>query len=192
LLLFLLVFAGVTAYELRRRGLLTRETLDLYLEEGAEETADEKAFEIEPVGLAASVRAKRDELRGEAEGLRRLNKRLDAQRKELERQQALLDERIEELVQAEVPEPGIEQAPLTREMLSLIKMYESMSPEEAAAVLSNMPDSTTAQILLQMRGRQAAQIMASLNADKATEISKLLAAHDGVKKLPKPEPAEQP
>jgi hypothetical protein len=43
-----------------------------------------------------------------------------------------------------------------------------------------------------MRGRQAAQIMGELDEEKATVVGKLLSAEDGIKKLPKPEPAAAP
>jgi len=194
LLLLLMVFMGVAAYELQRRGLLTRETYDRFVEFRTE-TQESTTLLVEPVGLAASIQERRQELREETDGLSRLNARIESQRKELE---VLIEQRLEELragaPAARIPgsEHGSESAALSKEMALLVRMYESMPPEQAAAVLDNMPESTVAQILLQMRGRQAAQVMGALNADKAAEVSKLLTAEDGVKKLAKPVTVEAP
>ena len=190
LLLLLMVFMGVAAYELQRRGLLTRETYDRFVEFRAE-TQESAAPFVEPVGLAASIQEHRQELREETDGLRRLNARIESQRKELE---ALIKELRAGASAARIPgsEHGPESAALSKEMALLVRMYENMPPEQAAAVLDNMPGSTVAQILLQMRGRQAAQVMGALSADKAAEVSKLLTAEDGVKKLAKPATVEAP
>jgi len=194
LLLLLMVFMGVAAYELQRRGLLTRETYDRFVEFRAE-TQESTTLLVEPVGLAASIQERRQELREETDGLSRLNARIESQRKELE---VLIEQRLEELragaSAARIPGSGHgpESAALSKEMALLVRMYENMPPEQAAAVLDNMPGSTVAQILLQMRGRQAAQVMGALNADKAAEVSKLLTAEDGVRKLAKPATVEAP
>jgi len=194
LLLLLMVFMGVAAYELQRRGLLTRETYDRFVEFRAE-TQESTTLLVEPVGLAASIQERRQELREETDGLSRLNARIESQRKELE---VLIEQRLEELragaSAARIPGSGHgpESAALSKEMALLVRMYENMPPEQAAAVLDNMPESTVAQILLQMRGRQAAQVMGALNADKAAEVSKLLTAEDGVRKLAKPATVEAP
>ncbi len=190
LLLLLMVFMGVAAYELQRRGLLTRETYGRFVEFRAE-TQESTTLLVEPVGLAASIQERRQELREETDGLSRLNARIESQRKELE---ALIKELRAGASAARIPgsEHGPESAALSKEMALLVRMYENMPPEQAAAVLDNMPGSTVAQILLQMRGRQAAQVMGALSADKAAEVSKLLTAEDGVKKLAKPATVEAP
>jgi len=190
LLLLLMVFMGVAAYELQRRGLLTRETYGRFVEFRAE-TQESTTLLVEPVGLAASIQERRQELREETDGLRRLNARIESQRKELE---VLIEELRAGAPAARIPgsEHGPESAALSKEMALLVRMYENMPPEQAAAVLDNMPGSTVAQILLQMRGRQAAQVMGALSADKAAEVSKLLTAEDGVKKLAKPATVEAP
>jgi len=72
LLLLLMVFMGVAAYELQRRGLLTRETYDRFVESRSE-TQESTTLLVEPVGLAASIQERRQELREETDGLSRLN-----------------------------------------------------------------------------------------------------------------------
>lgn len=187
LLLLVLVFAGVAAYRLQLKGLLTREVLDLYIEREAEEEKAEEP-DTDPVGLAAAIQEKQDELREETEDLKQLNAKIQAQRKEVEEQQALLERRIGELK----AETEAERSATSREMQQLVKMYEGMAPEDAAGVLDNMPDPTVARVLLQMRSRQAAQIMGSMNRDKAAEVSKLLSVEGGLKGLPELEPVETP
>jgi len=184
LLLLLLVFTGVAALDLRMRGLLTREAFDPFVGSQVER---EKPPPVEPVGLAASIRERREELQEREEGLQELSSKLESQRKELE---ADIERRLEKL-KAEFQLSGAGRAgALSEEMALLVKMYENMPPEDAAAVLDNLPDSTVAQLLLQMRGRQAAQIMGELETNKAAEVSKLLVIGDGVKKLSRPETGE--
>jgi flagellar motility protein MotE (MotC chaperone) len=204
LLLFVLVFTGVAAYSLQQKGLLTRETLDLYLVDRADE-AERPVIAVEPIELAASVKQRKETLQQQEQEISIRSERLAAQQKELDAQRAMLEQRIEEFrddaktTTAEraaghkpLSEPEPEPIPITEEMLQLVKMYENMAPDDAAAVLEKMPDETVAQVLLQMRGRQAAQIMGELDEVKATEVGKLLAARDGIKKLPKPEPVAAP
>lgn len=192
-LLFSLIFAATAAYELRRRGLLTREVLELYL---AAETEEEKTMTpaAEPVGLAATIQEKKQELREETKDLEQLSERLQAQRKELDKDRILLERRIRELRAGQAAVPGSERrlgrAAMSEEMLQLIKMYESMPPEDAADVLDNMPDQTVAEILLQIRSRQAAQIMGSLDKNKAVQVSRLLSAEDESEEPPKQETVE--
>lgn len=199
-LLFVLVFTGVAAYSLQQKGLLTREALDLYLKDQPEED-DDVMIPIEPIELAVSVREKKEKLQEQSRDIDLRNERLAAQQKELDAQRAMLEQRIEELraepkrLAAEKEagsQPTLEPTVISGEMLQLVKMYESMPPDDAAAVLDKMPDQTVAQVLLQLRGRQAAQIMGALDKDKAAVVGKLLAAEDGVKKLPKPEPVAAP
>ena len=72
----------------------------------------------------------------------------------------------------------------------LVKMYESMPPDDAAALLDDMSDETVARMLLRMRDRQAAQIMGALDKDKASKVARLLWAEDGPRDLSATEPAE--
>lgn len=186
LLLLLLVFTGVAALDLRMRGLLTREAFDLFVGSQVER---EKPPPVEPVGLAASIWDRREELQEREEALQKLSSKLESERKELE---ADIERRLEKL-KAEFQLSGAgREGMLSEEMALLVKMYENMPPEDAAAVLDNLPDSTVAQLLLQMRGRQAAQIMGELETNKAAEVSKLLVIGDGVKKLSRPETGEAP
>lgn len=202
LLLFVLVYVGVAAYMLQQRGLLSRETLDLYLGEKPEEHEGVK-IDIEPIGLALSVRKNEEKLQEQARDIELRTERLQAQRKELDAQRALLEQSTKEFTSGTEGAAGrratgsrlmFRGGPnvISEEMLQLVKMYENMPPDDAAEALENMPDYTVAQVLLQMRSRQAAQIMAELNKDKATEVGKLLSADNGIKRLSKPESVAAP
>ena len=186
MLLLLMVFTGVAAYRLRQMGLLTRESLDLFVKRPPEGEGRE-AFVSEPVGLAASVQKKERKLKEKTEELKRSAARLQTQRGEMKSERAMIERLLDELKAKTdaMSEPAV----ISKEMVALVKIYEGMPPEDAASVLDTMPDATVAQILLQMRGRQAAQIMSSLDADKAAEVSKMLISKDGVKKLSRPEVA---
>lgn len=167
LVLLILIFAGVAAYMLHQRGLLTRETLDLFVKHEPE-PKEETTTPVEPAGLTASALKRNEEMKEEAERLRELAARLTMQRRELEADRTLIEKRLETL------KPELAQSSTSEEMTRLVKMYEGMEPEQAAAILESLPNPTVAQILLQMRGRQAAGIMGSLSAGKAAGVSKLL------------------
>ena len=195
LLLIAVVFVGVAAYDLQRRGLLSREAMEMYI--GFEGEEDARTPITEPVGLAASVQEKQRRLRDEKDDMTNLTQRLEMARKELEEQRTMLEQRIETLkAEAEktAPEPLSLEKPdvVSEEMLKLIKMYENMPPENAAQVLENMADPTVARILLQMRDRQAARIMESMDKIKAAEVSKLLSDGNVSKQAAAPEPTESP
>lgn len=171
LIVLLLVFVGVAAYELNQRGLVNRETLGL-LSRHEPEPAGKKQAPIRPVGLAASIQEKEQRLKEESEELRELAGRLEMQRNELTAERIAIEEQLKALKSVSEAEAAAER----EQAKKLIKMYEGMPPEEAAAVLENLPDGTVADILSRMRGRQAAQIMGSLSARKAAEITELLAS----------------
>ncbi len=193
-LLIALVFGGVAAYELERRGLLTRETLDLYLAKGEEKEAG-TLIATEPVGLAAAISASKQELREQSQDIKLLNERLKAQREELGEQTALLEDRIEDLRAEEKKldawrTGGLGPGAMSGKQARLVKMYGSMAPDDAAALLDDMSDETVARMLLRMRDRQAAQIMGALDKDKASKVARLLWAEDGPRDLSATEPAE--
>ncbi len=153
---------------LQQRGLLTRETLDLFVKREPEQKK-EKPPPVETAGLAGSVLKRNEELKEEGERLRELAAKLAMQRRELEADRTLIAKQLETL------RPGLGPSSTSEEMTKLVKMYEGMEPEQAAVILESLPDPTVARILLQMRGRQAAPILGSLSAGKAAGISKLLA-----------------
>jgi flagellar motility protein MotE (MotC chaperone) len=169
----LLVFVGVAAYSLHRKGLLTREVLDLYVQPEPEPRETVRPT-IDPLEAAVSIRNEKLKLEEEAERLRVTTSRMQAERKDLEAERTALDKRLRELRPA--AEPGSAAVPVKadEQMTAVAKMYEGMPPEEAAAVLENMPDEEVARILVSLRQRQAGQILGSMSADKAAAVTRLL------------------
>ena len=181
LFLVTIVFLGVTAYELNRKGLLTREAFETYYD--IEPERAEPISEIaEPVEMAAAIQEKKNQLIDETRAMVEMSGRLDASRRELEEQRILLERRIEELkiesARAAEPVSGngarARQLGVSEETFKLIKMYETMPPEDAAEVLEGMSDSVVAGLLLKIRDRQAARIMESMDKEKASAVSRLL------------------
>jgi flagellar motility protein MotE (MotC chaperone) len=168
-LIVVLIFLGIAAYELNRRGFLSQKTLEILSWE-PQEPEFERPPLIDPVELAVAVQAKQQKLDEQAEGLQELAERLEQQRRELETERSAIQsqlEKLESLTEAEA-------AARNEKTARLVKMYETMAPEQAAAVLENLPDATVADILFQMRERRAAQIMDSLSPDKAADVTKLI------------------
>jgi len=53
---------------------------------------------------------------------------------------------------------------------NLSKIYEAMSPEDAAKILQNLTDSEVVEILLSMQKRQAAKVLSLLDPSRAAKI----------------------
>jgi flagellar motility protein MotE (MotC chaperone) len=60
-------------------------------------------------------------------------------------------------------------------LLELVKMYESMKPQEAAQIFSNLDLDVTLSIFRQMKGKKASAILASLPPQNAGQITSALA-----------------
>lgn len=58
----------------------------------------------------------------------------------------------------------------------IVRIYETMKPEEAAPILDRLDDETLRTILGRMKERQIGAILAAMNRDRAVAFTKLLAA----------------
>ena len=67
---------------------------------------------------------------------------------------------------------------MNEDLASLIAVYESMKPKEAASLFAAMPPEFAAGCLAQMRSEIAAQIMAGLTPDQAYGISVFIAGRN--------------
>jgi flagellar motility protein MotE (MotC chaperone) len=172
--LLLVVFFGVAAYALRQKGLLTRETFDL-LSTSLPGLRDSEMPVAEMPGLNGSILKKERKLGEESKRLERLAARLEMQREEFEAERALIEEQLKALEPAPEPEPEpVPEPGPSEELVKLAKLYEGMPPDEAAAILENLPNETVARIIPLMRRRSAAMIMESMDPGKAAEVSTLL------------------
>lgn len=67
----------------------------------------------------------------------------------------------------------------------VVKMYETMPPEEAAVRLEKLPTDMALEVLRALKGKTAGTILASVRADKAAKLTELFLSGTPVKK-PKP------
>jgi flagellar motility protein MotE (MotC chaperone) len=63
--------------------------------------------------------------------------------------------------------------------MSIGKVYEAMTPEEAAPILDRLDDVTLRAVLGRMRERQVAAILAAMNPDRAVAVTKAFAGPVG-------------
>lgn len=59
--------------------------------------------------------------------------------------------------------------------MSIVRVLESMSPEDAAAILERLDDATLRTVLSRMRERQVAPILAAMNRERAVAVTKAFA-----------------
>jgi flagellar motility protein MotE (MotC chaperone) len=161
------VILVVGAIALYQRGLLSAEVARLWLPQEKKEKAP--AHLASPVGLAASLKEKERLVEQQRRESEQLAERVNQQKQELEAEMAKLDKQLD-TIQKETESRG-ETAAGNARVTDLVKIYEGMEPEEAAAILENLPDEQVADILLRMRRRQAAQVMQSLSTEKGVAVS---------------------
>jgi flagellar motility protein MotE (MotC chaperone) len=154
------------AYGLYQKGLLTKDVLRLYL---PQEKQKAEPGASEPMGLAASLQEKGKRLEQRNREAEQLEQRIAQQRRELQLELAKLNK----LTRGPEKQPSLELQPAQDDgrLRDLIKIYEGMEPEEAAALLEQLPDEAVAGILLQMRRRQASQVMQALSTGKGVAVS---------------------
>ncbi len=59
--------------------------------------------------------------------------------------------------------------------MSIVRVLESMSPEDAAGILERLDDATLRTVLTRMRERQVAAILAAMNRERAVAVTKAFA-----------------
>jgi flagellar motility protein MotE (MotC chaperone) len=124
--------------------------------------------------LLEAVRTKSGELdRREAE-LRAREAGLTAVRKAVSGEVARLEGVAKTLGLTETPGAGV----------SIAKIYESMSPEDAAPILARLDDATLRAVLARMHERQLAAILAALPPDRAVTVTKAFASPAAPKPTP--------
>ncbi|OUS15865.1 hypothetical protein A9Q97_02690 [Rhodospirillales bacterium 47_12_T64] len=148
--------------------------------------ADQNNSEIPKVkGLEADPFSMTDE---EVELLQSLSARreqLEAREREFEQREVLLlaaerriDEKISELGKLQNTIEGLivqhdEQS--DKQMISLVKIYESMKPKDAARIFEELDMIVLLDVVQRMKERKTAPILASMNPKRAKEITLELA-----------------
>lgn len=128
--------------------------------------------------LLKAVEKKQMELKDKENQLRQEEKRIEALRKDV-------DERIDKytkiLAQVENLLKKIEQVK-EQNFEHIVKTYEAMPPEDAAARLSALDEELAVKIILKMKYKKAAAIMALMDTKKATNITQSISSIE--KKFP--------
>lgn len=116
---------------------------------------------------------------------------LDAREKQIEQREALLKAANDELakkygeldaVRTEIKKLlDIQSEEEEARLASLVKVYEGMKPQQAAAILNTMDTTVLMQVMGRMSERKLSPVMAAMNPDKAREVTINLAIQ---KKLP--------
>ena len=132
----------------------------------------------------------------ELELLQNLSKRraeLDQRSEELDQRELLL-KATEQRVQEKIDQLQKMQAQLDaalgkvdeqedQRLQSLVRIYEAMKPQEAAAIFDKLEQPVLLQVLTRMKDKAVAAILPHLDGDKARSITMALAEH---KQLPDP------
>lgn len=113
---------------------------------------------------------KRTELSEKEEALKQEDERLKALRKDVDER---IDKYTKVLSRIEEALKTLETAKNER-MEHLVKSYEAMPNEEAAARLSALDESTAVKIMLKMKSKKAGAVMASMDPGRAAAITEAM------------------
>jgi len=142
---------------------------------GAEMEGDTpQSFEAQ-VNLLLQIEQKRAALRAEEEALAHRAHWLLQVKADIERRLAELEKLRAEL-KALVDQ---RQAEEDRKLLHLVKVYESMRPEQAAPLIDGLDDELVVQIFSRMREKQAAKILEYVDPARGVSISRQIAPRQG-------------
>jgi len=121
--------------------------------------------------MIALIEKKQKEIKEKEEALKKEEERLNAIRRDLDERigrYTLLLNQIEEALKK------IEQ--IRDERLDhVVKAYEAMSPEDAAARLSALDESMAVKIMLRMKGKKAGAVIGLMEPKKAASITEKMA-----------------
>jgi flagellar motility protein MotE (MotC chaperone) len=183
----LLYFAGtvsITDFFLHQQTAIAQEKKSI------EETEIEEAVKAEsPEASAVDVRAVLARLNAERQRLGKEEDRIKQQRVRLEELKEEIEAKIETLskIQQEIEadlkkreamlasRENQQQAAENANMKMLGKVYASMKPKQAAAIVDKMDIEIIQKVFSYMKGEQVGNILAYVNKDKAAKISERLA-----------------
>jgi flagellar motility protein MotE (MotC chaperone) len=93
-----------------------------------------------------------------------------------------IDARVEELRRLQAQLSGLDAARQQREdanWQSLVKLYETMKPRDAAAIFNDLGMSVLLPLIAHMKETKAAPILAAMSPDKARDVTSQLAKSKG-------------
>ncbi len=149
--------------------------------EGQEAAPAEKAASS-PEAIFKAMEAKRIALGQRAEEIRLEEKKLKEFKVELEAKREALEalrQQIEtSLTRLEAKEKTVNEAQrleAEKKILQLVKLYSSMKPKQAAAIINNMDVVMTERLFMRLKGDVAGKILAAVDPKIAARISERLA-----------------
>jgi flagellar motility protein MotE (MotC chaperone) len=110
--------------------------------------------------------------------LQRLGRDLQLEEDRLKKTRKEIEDRLKELRQFKtdlVKELELLKTERDKEMVHLVKVYESMDPEQAAPLLETMEMKIAVDLLSRMKGRKAGKILEFVRDKKAVRLSEELA-----------------
>jgi flagellar motility protein MotE (MotC chaperone) len=125
------------------------------------------------------IEAKRIELKEKEETIKRDEARLNALKKEVD---AKIETYTRLLAQLEAVLKRVEQVK-GEKIENVVKAYEIMPPEDAAARISALDNDTALQIMTRMKSKKAGAIIAVMEPHKAATLTRRLAAITSNKNL---------
>ncbi|MBF9042654.1 hypothetical protein HKCCE4037_04910 [Rhodobacterales bacterium HKCCE4037] len=148
------------------------------------------------VGPTSPLRAALDEVNALRERLAAREAELDDRERAVDAAQILLEERLAELQAAEARLEGLIQISDTAaegDLARLTEVYETMGPDQTAALFSQMDPNFAAGFLTRMSPAASAAIMAELDPAYAYAISVVIATRNaGAPTLNEPEAPPDP
>ena len=152
-------------------------------EEGAETSPEEiPDQEPPPEVIFQGLEAKRVALeeRGEAirleeKKLKELKVELDVKREELEALRQQIETSLSRLEAKEKTVNEVQRLEEEKKIKQLVKLYSSMKPKQAAAIINNMDIVIAERLFMNLKGDVAGKILAYVDQEKAARISERLA-----------------
>ena len=161
-----------------KAGTENPESVALAAADGGAEPAPPRNSPVDPFSLTDSEIEVLQKLSARREALDRRTLELEQREVLLSAAEARIEERIEELktLQANI-EGMIEQRDQMQEaqLRSLVKIYESMKPKEAARIFEELDMTVLLEVIDRMKERKSAPILAKMDPDKAKQITVELA-----------------
>ena len=137
--------------------------------------ASQPSFNSQNVGPSLRIlECKRAELKMERRQLERERKQLAVLKQEIETKLVRLSE-MQESIQKKLDE---HETIRNNKIKHLIKIYTTMAPKKAAALIEKLDMEVIIELFSKMKGEQVGQILSSVPAEKAAKISERLARQD--------------
>jgi flagellar motility protein MotE (MotC chaperone) len=135
----------------------------------------EPSLNLQNLGASVEIlECKRAEIETERRQLERERKQLTALKQEIEANLVQLSE-IQESIQRKLDEQKIIR---DNKIKHLIKIYTTMAPKKAAALIEKLDMDVIIELFSEMKGEHVGQILPHVSAEKAAKISEHLARRD--------------